>query len=284
MLLEQLEAKNDFTNSEAQIAEYLLTHPFELEHLTVAQLAECTYTSKATVTRLCRKLGCESYREFQQTLGREQTVRQQIDARLNTEPISADTTYEDIQRILPALYESAVYGALLKMEKTTVERAVRKIRLAKKVETYGSGVTYSIAQLFAFKLATLGVECSVYSGLNEHAILADKHPEEKVVVMFSLTGGNPTMCNVAQWLRKRNYYILGIGGEVKHGLKDLCSDYISVPMEKNILGMEIMKAFNGVNYAADVLFTMLLVRDYDYNRAVAVQLLSGENEDAEAAE
>lgn len=275
MLIEQLQTRQDLTASERAIAEYILKGTADLGTLSTAQLAQATHTSKATITRLCKKLNLSSYRQFQQTLEKEQAISRRLAQRLQECPINRDTTYDDVLRILPAFYENSIYETALQLDKHTILKAMQRIRCAEKVDIYGSGVTQSIAQLAAFKFSTLGIECGTYSGLNEHAILADRCPKDKAIIMISLTGGNPTMIHVARWLKRRNYYMLGIGGASRAGLAELCSDYIQVPMEQNVLGMEIVKAFNGINYVFDILFSLLLAKDYDHNRDVAAQLLSG---------
>lgn len=277
MLLEQLQVQKDFTPSEKAIADYIIHDAASIGALSTSELAQATHTSKATVTRLCQKLGIPSYREFQRQIEKEQAISHDLNLMLDEMPITRDTNYDDVLRILPAFYENSIYDTSLRLNKQTVLKVVQRIRTAQKIELYGSGVTHSIAQLAAFKLATLGIDCSVLSGLNEHSILADRHPKEKVVIMLSMTGGNETMIHVAQWLKKRNYYIVGIGGDVRHDLEALCNDYITVPTEQNILGMEIIKAFNAINYVVDILFALLLAKDYDYNREVALRLLSGED-------
>ena len=57
MLIEQLEKKKDFTASELQITEYVISHGMQIMDLTAEQLAEKTYTSKASVIRFCRRIG-----------------------------------------------------------------------------------------------------------------------------------------------------------------------------------------------------------------------------------
>ena len=56
MILEKLRERKRFTNSEKLIAEYVLKHPEQLYQLSVEELGKETYTSKATVIRLCKKL------------------------------------------------------------------------------------------------------------------------------------------------------------------------------------------------------------------------------------
>lgn len=273
MLFEQLKAQKDFTPSEKAIADAIINGTVNIGMLSTSELAQATHTSKATVTRLCQKLNVPSYRSFQQMIEREQAINHNLQQRLSECPIGRDTGYEDILRILPAFYDNALMETSVRLEKQTLLRVMQRIRKAKKVDIYGAGVTQSIAQLASFKFSTLGIECGTYSGLNEHAILADRHPEEKVIVMLSLTGGNPTMLHIAQWLRGQNYYIIGIGGASKPDLMKLCNDYITVPQGQNVLGMEIIESFTAINYVIDILFSMLLAKDYDHNRDVAEQLL-----------
>lgn len=282
MFIDQLQKRQDFTASERAIAEYLLSRAGGVRTLSTADLARETHTSKATVIRLCQKLGAASYREFLHTLEGELRELQRINARIREDPVNAGMNYDDVLGVLPALYDEAISSAAIQLDKAAVYRAVQRIRQARKVDLYGSGITHSIAQLSAFKFSTLGIECGTYSGLNEHYILADREPSSKAVMIFSLTGGNPNMIYIAQWLKRRNYYILGIGGSVKAGLAELCTDYIALPMEKNVLGAEVMKAFTMINYAVDVLFTLLLARDYQRNHEVAVRLLREQSETEES--
>lgn len=273
MLIERLVRPYHLTPTEQELARYLLAHANQVRTLSTQELALRAHASKSTVTRLCRKLGCASYREFQAEFDREQAELARIRALLSDDPVRAHASVDEVVRIVQASSEKDVRGGLLGLDRQLVARAVRRISSARKVDLYGSGVALAIAELTAFKLSTLDIECSVHSGLNEHYVLADRHPEQKAVVMFSLTGGNPNMVYIARFLQGRGYYVLGIGGDEKDALAPLCTDYLRLHMGENILGMEIVRALNLVNTAVDVIFTALLAADYDRNRAVASQLL-----------
>lgn len=284
VLIDHLIRNHDLTPAEQEIARYLLAHGDEARSLSTVELAMRTHTSKATVTRLVRKLDCTSYHEFQTIFDREQVELARLKALVSEDPVGAQSTYEDIVQAVRATHEKDIVSSLMGLDRRTMARAVRRISNARKVDLYGCGVTQPIAELTAFKLSTLDIECSVSSGLNEHYVMADRHPEQKVAVLFSLTGGNPNMVYIATWLKRRNYYILGIGGDVKDDLARLCTDYITAPMGENVLGMEVVRAFNLVNSVVDVLFTALLVVDYDRNRKVALGLVEeGAGEEPGAA-
>lgn len=60
----QLEFALDFTHAEVEIAHYILNHGEDVLNLSIKELAKRTYTSPATIVRLCRKLGLEGYNDF----------------------------------------------------------------------------------------------------------------------------------------------------------------------------------------------------------------------------
>ena len=63
-IMTQLEFELGFSNSEKEIAKYILNHGEEVLTMSVKELAKKTYTSPATIVRLCKKIGLEGYNDF----------------------------------------------------------------------------------------------------------------------------------------------------------------------------------------------------------------------------
>ena len=63
-IMTQLEFELDFSSSEKTIAKYILDNGEDILNLSVKELAKQTYTSPATIVRLCRKLGLNGYGDF----------------------------------------------------------------------------------------------------------------------------------------------------------------------------------------------------------------------------
>lgn len=55
MLIEFLQNKEGLTETERNLSDYILTHVDTVKEMTVRQLAEATYVSPPTVSRLCQK-------------------------------------------------------------------------------------------------------------------------------------------------------------------------------------------------------------------------------------
>lgn len=78
-----LERKEGFTNSERQIADYILKNPTKIQNLTATELGSNSYTSKATVLRLCQKLDLSGYSDLRMTLIKEISEKDRLNQRRN---------------------------------------------------------------------------------------------------------------------------------------------------------------------------------------------------------
>lgn len=64
MIIDKLERMEDFTSQEKEIAKYILENPSLIKELSTEELAKATFTSQATVVRLCKKLETKGYNDF----------------------------------------------------------------------------------------------------------------------------------------------------------------------------------------------------------------------------
>ena len=64
MLLEQLKLMNHFSPTEQVIAKYITDNGEKVSFMTIQDLAKETYSSNVTIIRLCKKLGCEGFKDF----------------------------------------------------------------------------------------------------------------------------------------------------------------------------------------------------------------------------
>ena len=122
MLLEKLREEKQFTSHEKTVADYILEHLRQVPSMSAGELADASYTSKATVVRLCQKLGLTGYQEFKIRLVEEISQKDRIGRILANEPITGKSTYSDIINTLPALYDKAITNPRLSFDKNVMIR------------------------------------------------------------------------------------------------------------------------------------------------------------------
>ena len=63
-LLKLQERMESLSLTQKKVAQFIITHPEEVPSCSIAQLAEKSGASEATVLRLCKMLGYQGYRQF----------------------------------------------------------------------------------------------------------------------------------------------------------------------------------------------------------------------------
>lgn len=68
LLLRLKERKPFASSAERNVIEYVQGNPRAVLSMTIRELADETFTSPSTIVRLCRKLGCDGYKQFQREI------------------------------------------------------------------------------------------------------------------------------------------------------------------------------------------------------------------------
>lgn len=272
MIIEKLKEKHGFTNSEKIIADYILKNPFDIMHLTASNLGDVTYTSKATVFRLCKKLNVDSYDEFKYRIELEMSQINHLNELLKEEPFNKNSTLNDVINILPSFYDTAINYTKLALDDSTLKRIIIQLNKSDKIDIYSSGITSSCATAAMFKFLSIGKECTSYTAVNEHYIMSAKG-KKIVAILLSFTGCNPGIVRIAEYLKEFNVYTIGIGGLKTTELKDCCDEYIEIYQKDLVMSLEMMTPFISMTYIFDILFSGLLVRNYDKHLSDALEVI-----------
>ena len=273
MLVDQLTQMNGFTHQEQIVANYILEHLSEMESLSATTLAQQSYTSKATVVRLSQKLGLTGFSELKVKLLVELNQQQRLHRILNQEPITSNSKPNEVLEILPQLYDKAFTNTKLSLSRSHLARITQYLQQAERIELYGVGVTYHLAQAAAFKLATLGREAVAYESLNSHYLTA--RPFRKTVaLMLTFTGANRLVIDMAQYLHETtDTRIIGIAGPYHEELQQWCHDIVEIPNRDSLLSLDVISSFAAANYVLDVFFALLLSKQYDQHVQSSLKML-----------
>ena len=272
MIINKLEKKENFTNNEKEIANYILKHLNEIHLLSAEQLAKKAFASKATVIRFCKKFDVKGYRDFQRKLDREVSEMNKIQRLLSEEPVNSNTSYDEIISIIPSLYEKVIGSIKLNLEPAVMEKIIEKLKNAKKIEIYGTGISYTLAKLASFKFMTLGIESGAYDGINRHYVVASQKKAGDLAIVISLSGSNPYIIQIAKELKERGVFVIGIGNRKRVEIENCCSEYINLHTPNYILSFEMLCMVTGVNYVLDIFFTSLLVQNYYQNINTSIKV------------
>lgn len=263
MILEKLEEQRHFTDTEISIANYLINPSNSIIGLTTSELGKVTYTSQAAIVRLYKKLGANNYRTFIMILSEELTERKRTSDIDYAKPIDAQMSIEEITTSLPKLYSNIISNTNLILNRNVIQRIYNRISSAKMIDIYGIGIAYSLAEQLTFKLQTIGLPCRSFCGINQIYVDMSQSKKETIAIVFSFTGENKTIIDIAVELRKQNIYTFALIGKTNSILETICNDYIVFdPNYYNKL--DTLSSVFAAQYIIDVIYSMFISHNYKF--------------------
>jgi DNA-binding MurR/RpiR family transcriptional regulator len=175
-----------FTRSEQQLAKVILTDIAAALRLSIVELAAAADVSAPTVTRFCRRVGCESFSEFKVRLAQSRSVVQ----RYLTVPEGPVTTNEIAHNIVNHA-QAALFTMVGGLDVGLVEQAAASITGADYILAFGSGGTSSmVANELETRLFRLGLKITASIDHQTQMMRAAGAPNGTVIIASSVSGRN----------------------------------------------------------------------------------------------
>ena len=187
---------------------YLLEHSEEVPQLSVKELSRRSFSSAATIVRLCRKLGFEGYRDLQKQLLFEIAVRTQEESRGNarvTAGSTSDIVYKITYRNIASLEETVKL-----VEPRVLEQAVDMICQADSVLLFGLGASQLVAKDAYLKFLRINKPCSCCEDIHSQYVIAQNSKPNDVAIVISYSGRTEEIVRCAEYLKSQGTPIIAI--------------------------------------------------------------------------
>ena len=215
MLLEKLK-ENQYTDSQQQISTYLLNHLDELSLLSINDLAKKTYTSNATIMRLCHKLGFNGYREFKYALLKEleanKYTRNDVDY---SQPFSSHESTEDIMKNMFSLYQESIQQVYQNIDSQTIESIAKMIFSKKRTFIYAYGDSQITSLTFINKLAKLNIYPILATQYHEELHITTQLDQDDFALIISYDGDNPALLDCVKVLNEKGVLVAFVSANEK---------------------------------------------------------------------
>jgi DNA-binding MurR/RpiR family transcriptional regulator len=180
------EDREQFSPSEQRIADILLDHFDFAVNASIIELAERAEVSPPTVTRFCRRLGCQSFSDFKVRLAKTAFVgvRYLNPAAKSTEP--ADVASDVITKA-----QNALFGVHRALDPIVLDTAAERLSNAGMIYAFGSGGNSSmIATEFQNRLFRLGSRVTASNDHNMQLMMTAAAQPQDVIIGSSFSGRN----------------------------------------------------------------------------------------------
>lgn len=172
------------------IGEFVLHEKDHLHEYTINEIAEYTYTSKATVVRFAKTLGYDGWKEFMKEFISEIKYQQnhQDDVDVNYPFKETDSVNTIIEKMKTLQIESIQDTADL-LDITMLNKATTYLLNAKHIVIFGISPNSFLGELFRRKMITIGKQVDLARS-GESGIIARTLGKEDCAIMISYSGNN----------------------------------------------------------------------------------------------
>lgn len=185
--------------ADAKLAEYIREKPGEMIYRSVADVAEGSGVSEATVVRFARKLGLTGFQDLKLHLAREVISP----VRSIHEAISPEDPPAVVLRKVFGSHIAALNDTLQVIDAGSVGKAVEAILKARHVYFIGVGTSGPNTIDAYNKFFRLGIPCSAHTDSHLQAMAAGLTGKNDVVVAISHSGSTKDPVYTLELARKR---------------------------------------------------------------------------------
>ncbi|MDI9590393.1 MAG: MurR/RpiR family transcriptional regulator [Acidobacteriota bacterium] len=188
-VLDMLKRRQDFTDTENALAEYVLDNVDEVADMSIAQLSAATHTSNAAVVRFCKKIGIDGYRAFRIQLARElERVRTHALDINPDQPFIEGASTRDIMSAVATLSKQAVDQTYGTVSTSSVRTAAQLVRGARHVVVHATGDTRICGIGFSNLLLKLGIICTMGDQYGDYLVVSNTLGPQDVALIITYSG------------------------------------------------------------------------------------------------
>ena len=261
--LNELKQMNKLTSTEQGIVNYILTYPEELEKISSRQLAELTYTSPATVVRICQKLGFSGYSEFKIKYLQEVNQTPMMDQINRTNPITSEDSLHRIVNKVAALEITAIEQTKKGIDLDQLNRVSELLNQATCIDFYAFDNNLHLAKNACSHFLYAGKQAIIHDSSNAQFMQAFASVEGHVAIIISRTGENPMLYRIATILCEKKIPLLVLTESRHSSLAKISTEHLYLYNVHRFTDMGTILFQTSVQYLFDLLFAILFSRNFE---------------------
>jgi len=177
---------DDLRDSEKKVARVVLESPGQVIYRSISELAEEAGTSEPTVLRFCRALGFRGYHDLKIQLAQDLVPEVK---NIHEDVTSRDDPATLVRKVLNA-NAIAIADTLETLDPAQVDKAVRILASAERIEFIGFGGSAAVAMDAYHKFFRIGIPCGWQDDPHMQAMSAALMTRRCVVVAISHSGSS----------------------------------------------------------------------------------------------
>lgn len=198
--------RNQLPKAEKRVGDYIIKNPGEVLYMTTKELGEVSKASAATVIRLSKKLGMESFPQMKLMLHKEWDK----DSKEGYSDITPEESVTDIkEKLLGNAYQS-LSDTLSLLDNNRIEQATKAIEQAEVIYIFGMGSSHLVAENIGQKYSRIGKTCIVLEDTHSLISAMTSSKRNNLFIGVSNSGETSEILQLIKLANKNNLQTMSI--------------------------------------------------------------------------
>lgn len=201
-------------DARGSVAQYLLDHHADLESMNMQQIADATYTSKATLVRTAKALGYAGWNDFMKAWLHELEQKKKLYGDIDTNfPFAEGQSCTQIRESICQIYMESIYQTDHLIQDAALEKAARILDRSRRIGLLCIGANRSLSRIFIQKMLKVGKICDLceQADMRYYVNVLDS---QDCVIMISYSGNDASRepMNLIPLCKSRHIPIIALTG------------------------------------------------------------------------
>lgn len=267
LIIEKLNSRERMSESEEAIASFVLSLGEELKKYSTRNIAEATFTSPATVVRLCKKLDFKGFDDFKEQFLKEIEYLDQQYGKIDANfPFQKDDTMMNAAFKIYQLYEDTVRDSMSLLHHDSLQQALRLLKYSQTVYVFCFGTALNLAESFRERMLKIGKQVIISNNMNYQLYEVDCIPKGDVAILISYSGETEKILLIAETCRKRGIPIIAITSFGENTLSKMASCKLIMSTKESMFhNLGDFSTHLSIHFILDVLYSTYFLMNYDEN-------------------
>ena len=263
-VLIKLRDQRNLSEAENQVREYILRYPKRVLEYTVYDLARESFTSPATIVRLCKKLDIKGFSRLKVLLAEETKYFQNIKLNLlDTTTIEKDDSPGDIIDKITNISVKTIEETRVLVNKEKLLQVARLMKEANIIDFYGIGASSLVAVDGQFKFMRIGKNVIVHQHYDRQYVQAVNSDASHLGIIISYSGETKEMLQIAGILQKNGTPVVAVTASGENSLNRIADHNLFVTAKETVFRSGAMASRTAQLYVIDLLYAIYCSLDYD---------------------
>ena len=246
---------DSFFDSEKKIANCIMERQREVVDMTVAELAQASGASDASVSRFCRRCGFKGFHQLKMTLARELSEESQASV---GNDISRRDIGQSLQNILANKTEE-IRQTVAMMDPENLDRILDIIQKARMVQLVAVGNTIPVALDAAFKFNQLGIPAATGTILETQTAYAFNLGKKDVIIAISNSGVSRRLIRILEGASGNGVTVISITNNPESPVAKLSDYHITTATREKLLREDFLFSRVPATMVIEILYLLLSV-------------------------